>query len=222
MIRRCAPPIQIFATDLSDTMSLEMARAGLYPESIEAEVSPERLRRFFTKESGHYRVSKPIRDLCVFAKQNIVSDPPFSRLDLISCRNVLIYLAAPLQKRVIPTFHYALNPTGFLMLGASETIGAFSDLFTVVDKAHRIYSKRASAFRQYPHFVAKGYPAALAGEAGSGSQPSLSAADLQREADRIVLAQYAPAGVLVSPALEILQFRGRTSAYLEPAQEWRP
>jgi two-component system CheB/CheR fusion protein len=211
------PPIQIFATDLSDTMSLETARAGLYPESIEAEVSPERLRRFFTKESGHYRVSKAIRDLCVFAKQNIVSDPPFSRMDLISCRNVLIYLAASLQKRVIPTFHYALNPTGLLMLGASETIGAFSDLFAVVDKAHRIYSKRASAFRQYPHFVAKGHPAALAEEAGSGFQPSLSAADLQREADRIVLAQYAPAGVLVSPTLEILQFRGRTSAYLEPA-----
>ena len=211
------PPIQVFATDLSDTVSLEKARAGLYPESIEAEVSPERLRRFFTKEDGKYRIHKSIRDLCVFAKQNIVRDPPFSHVDLISCRNVLIYLAPPLQKRVIPTFHYALNPTGFLMLGSSETIGPFSDLFHVVDKKHKIYSKKQSAFRQYPHFNAADYLAGLPGEERTISQPSPTPAELQKEADRIVLGQYSPAGVLVSESLEILQFRGRTSPYLEPA-----
>ena len=211
------PPIQVFATDLSDTVSLEKARAGLYPESIEAEVSPERLRRFFTKEDGKYRIHKSIRDLCVFAKQNIVGDPPFSHVDLISCRNVLIYLAPPLQKRVIPTFHYALNPTGFLMLGSSETVGPFSDLFHVVDKKHKIYSKKQSAFRQYPHFNAADYLAGLPGEERTISQPSPTPAELQKEADRIVLGQYAPAGVLVSESLEILQFRGRTSPYLEPA-----
>ncbi len=104
------PPIQIFATDLSETGSLVKAREGVYPENIEAEVSPERLRRFFTKEQETYRINKSIRDLCVFARQNVAADPPFSHLDLISCRNVLIYLTPVLQKRVIPTFHYALNP----------------------------------------------------------------------------------------------------------------
>ena len=211
------PPIQIFATDLSETASLEKARAGLYPESIEAEVSPERLRRFFTHEEGKYRINKHVRDMCVFAKQNIVADPPFSRIDLISCRNVLIYLTSPLQKRVIPTFHYALNPTGFLMLGAAETIGEFSDLFAVVDKTHRIYSKKPTAFRQYPHFNTEDYLAGMSGETRNAPQASPNPADLQREADRIVLGRYAPAGVLVNDDLEILQFRGRTGPYLEPA-----
>ena len=119
------PPIQIFATDLSENTSLVKARVGVYPNNIEAEVSPERLRRFFSKEQAAYRINKSVRDLCVFARQNVVADPPFSHLDLISCRNVLIYLT-PLQKRVIPTFHFALNPTGFLLLGASETVGSFA------------------------------------------------------------------------------------------------
>ena len=210
-------PIQIFATDLSETVALGKARAGLYPESIEAEVSPERLRRFFTKEDGNYRISKSIRDMCVFAKQDIIADPPFSRVDLVSCRNVLIYLAPPLQRKVIPTFHYALNANGFLLLGASETIGAFSDLFADVDKTHKIYAKKPSAFRQYPHFNAAAHPAAVPGAAGSIPPTSPSPAELQKEADRIVLGQYAPAGVLISDTFEILQFRGRTSAYLEPA-----
>ena len=146
------PPIQIFATDLSETGSLVKAREGVYPENIVAEVSPERLRRFFTKEQETYRINKSIRDLCVFARQNVAADPPFSHLDLISCRNVLIYLTPVLQKRVIPTFHYALNPNGFLVLGASETVGSFADLFGVVDPKSRIYAKKAAGLRQYPHF----------------------------------------------------------------------
>ena len=117
------PPIQIFATDLSDRTALDKARAGIYPESIEGEVSPERLRRFFKREDHVYRIDKSIRDMCVFARQNVTADPPFSHLDLISCRNVLIYLAPPLQKRVLPTFHYALNAPGFLVLGTAETVG---------------------------------------------------------------------------------------------------
>lgn len=211
------PSIQIFATDLSETVALGKARAGLYPGSIEAEVSPERLRRFFVREGDDYRISKSIRDLCVFAKQNIVADPPFSRLDLISCRNVLIYLAPPLQRKVIPTFHYALNPAGFLMLGASETIGAFGDLFAVVDKTHKIYARKPTSFRQYPHFSSATPTTAAPGEP-EGDKPSTpTPADLQKEADRIVLGEYAPAGVLVDDSFEILQFRGRTSPYLEPA-----
>jgi two-component system CheB/CheR fusion protein len=136
------PPIQIFATDLGDAPSLEKARAGIYPESIEAEVNPERLRRFFTKEDHVYRVSKSIREMSVFARQNITTDPPFSHVDLISCRNVLIYLATALQKSVLPTFHYALNTPGFLLLGTAETVGDHPDHFELLDRANKIYKKK--------------------------------------------------------------------------------
>jgi two-component system CheB/CheR fusion protein len=126
-------PIQVFATDVEESV-INKARAGIYPESIGTDVSPERLRRFFTKVTGGYQISKPIREMCVFAMQNLIKDPPFSRLDLISCRNVLIYLGLVLQKKAIPLFHFALKPHGFLWLGKSETIGAFPELFTLVDK----------------------------------------------------------------------------------------
>ncbi len=186
------PPIQIFATDLSDTVSLVKAREGVYPDTIEAEVSPERLRRFFTKEQETYRINKSIRDMCVFAKQNVAADPPFSHLDLISCRNVLIYLAPGLQKRVIPTFHYALNPTGFLLLGASETVGSFSSLFSVVDPKHRIYAKKTTGPR--PHSQIYGQEA-YTGETAQVPVVPLSAApaDWTCAADRIVLGEYAAA-----------------------------
>ena len=207
------PTIQIFATDLSEGRVLQKAREGLYPKSIEAEVTPERLQRFFTKECDNYRINKSIREMCVFAKHNVASDPPFSRMDLISCRNLLIYLALPLQRRVIPTFHYALNPSGFLLLGASETIGVFTDLFGVVDRLMRIYYKKVAVIQEYPHFTAKGFPRK---EKNIYNIPAnVSPGDWQREADRIVLATYAPVGVLVNNNLDILQFRGKTSPYLE-------
>src|SRR5437762_9073532 len=116
--RRADIPIQLFGTDLGQG-SIEKARAGVYPQSIAADVSPERLRRFFVKVEGCYRINKMIRDACVFARQNLLQDPPFSRIDVISCRNVLIYLGPVLQKRIMPIFHYALKPRGFLMLGNS-------------------------------------------------------------------------------------------------------
>ena len=125
--------IQIFATDIEDGV-IDKARLGIYPEAISDDVSPERLRRFFVKVPGGYQVSKTIRSMCVFAKQNLIKDPPFSRLDLISCRNVLIYFGPVLQKKVIPVFHFALKPSGFLMLGKSEALSAFPELFTLVDK----------------------------------------------------------------------------------------
>jgi two-component system CheB/CheR fusion protein len=211
------PPIQIFATDLSEAVSLAHARAGLYSESIEAEVSPERLRRFFTKEEGGYRIHKSIRDMCVFARHNVAADPPFSRVDLISCRNVLIYMAPPLQQRVIPTFHYALNATGLLVLGASETVGRFTDLFDVVDSEHKIYARRATVARQYPHFATEASPAGGPPRARTARPHPPTPAEFQREADRVALGQYVPPGVLVNDNLDILQFRGRTSPYLEPA-----
>jgi two-component system, chemotaxis family, CheB/CheR fusion protein len=209
------PAIQIFASDLSDTVSLHKAREGIYPENIEAEVSPERLRRFFTKQDSNYQINKAIRDLCVFAKHNVATDPPFSHLDLISCRNLLIYLAAPLQKRVIPTFHYALNPVGFLILGASETVGSFTDLFGMLDHKQRLYVKKSTAARHYPHFSTENYRSAAS--ARVAAPPAASPADWQRAADRIALGQYAPPGVLVNENFDVLQFRGQTGAYLAPA-----
>jgi two-component system CheB/CheR fusion protein len=209
------PPIQIFATDLSETVSLVKAREGVYPDNIAAEVSPERLRRFFTREQETYRVINSIRDMCVFAKQNVAADPPFSRLDLISCRNVLIYLTPALQKRVIPTFHYALNSSGFLMLGTSETVGSFANLFGVVDPKSRIYFKKATGLRQYRHFHGRDV---LTGEPADVDLVPLSTGlgDWQHAADSVVLKEYAPAGVLVNDDLDILQFRGQTGDYLAP------
>ena len=134
-------PVQVFGTDVSE-VAIEHARAAVYPESISADVSAERLRRFFTKNDGSYRINKSIRDLCIFARQDITRDPPFSKLDLILCRNVLIYLGATLQKRLMSVFHYALKSTGFLMLGNAETVGAGSDYFNTLDKRYKLYSKK--------------------------------------------------------------------------------
>ncbi len=138
--------VQIFATDISEK-SLEKARAGVYPENILLDVSPERLRRFFVKINGVFQISKTIRDMCVFARQNVVIDPPFSNLDLISCRNVLIYLGQVLQKKIMPVFHYALRSEGYLLLGSSETISAASDMFSLFDKRNKIFIKKVAAYR---------------------------------------------------------------------------
>jgi len=220
-----APKLQIFATDLNDAL-LEKARHGLYAKNLEQDISPERLRRFFVEEEGGYRISKSVREQVVFARQNVLSDPPFSRMDLISCRNLLIYLEAGLQKKIMPAFHYALRPGGFLFLGSSETVGQFTELFEPADKRQKIFSKKPAptpAFRlplpseraahsspgQRPLSVvenAQGLPEGFRGEL-----------DAQREADRAMVNQFAPPGVLVNSDLQVLQFRGPTSAYLEPA-----
>ena len=134
--------VKILATDLNDT-ALDKARAGVYLDNIDIDVSPERLRRFFVKHDGHYQIAKAIRELCVFSRHNMTSDPPFSRLDLISCRNVLIYMDSALQQRVIPLLHYALNSTGFLFLGSSENVGSYAELFVVVDSHNRIFARVA-------------------------------------------------------------------------------
>jgi two-component system CheB/CheR fusion protein len=123
-------PIQIFATDVSNAV-IEKARNGLYPENIAEDVSPERLARFFVKTNGVFQVSKVIRDMCIFAQQNLTQDAPFSKLDLISCRNVLIYLEPVLQKQVLQIFHFGLKPTGFLMVGASESLGQSPNSFSM-------------------------------------------------------------------------------------------
>lgn len=207
--------IQIFATDIDETV-IGKARTGTYIENIVADVSPERLRRFFVKVNHSYQISKFIREMCVFSKQDVTRDPPFSRLDLVSCRNMLIYLRPALLKKVIPIFHYSLKSTGFLMQGSSESIGSFSDLFAPVDKKHRIYSKKPVRSSLGFNFAASDY---LAEKKGLSEMrvDALSQLHVQKEADRIVLTQYAPAGVVIDDNMEIIQFRGQTGPYLEPA-----
>ncbi|HEY9606009.1 MAG TPA: chemotaxis protein CheB [Allocoleopsis sp.] len=208
------PPIQIYATDISD-LAIEKARTGFYKQSLVADVSPEQLQRFFVQVEGGYQISKSVRELCVFAKQNLCSDPPFSKLDLISCRNVLIYLTAALQKKILPIFHYGLKPTGFLMLGTSETTGEASDLFALVDKKHKIYSRKLTPARLTLDLVANNYPSEIAKERDPRiDNNTWNDLDLQKEADRIVLDQYAPVGIIINNDLEILHFRGQTSPYL--------
>jgi two-component system CheB/CheR fusion protein len=193
-------PIRIFATDL-DEGALAKARSGFYIENIELDVSPERLRRFFVKTDHYYRVSNAIREMCTFAKHNLCKDPPFSNLDLVSCRNVLIYLEAAMQRHVLPLFHYALYPGGFLTLGSAETIGAFDDLFTLVDKTHKIYPKVASA-RRPPLDLTLTEPAAERPATADAlrDEPPPRELDVFKEADRVILQAYGPAGVLVERA----------------------
>ncbi|MBU4231295.1 MAG: PAS domain-containing protein [Desulfobacterales bacterium] len=212
-------PVQVFATDVDDRV-ISQARAGFYPEAALADVSPERLRRFFVKGAGGYQVSKTIRDVCVFARQNLIKDPPFSHLDLISCRNVLIYFGPVLQKMVIPIFHFALKPNGFLLLGKSEALGSFMDLFSQVDKRYKLYAQKSlRGPRAEAAFVPDHPSRALV--AGSGPEKArdmvASVPDLLREADHLVLARYAPAGVIIDETMKIVHFRGQTGAFLAPA-----
>ncbi len=219
--------LQLFATDLNEKL-LEKARLGLYPKTISDEISPERLSRFFFEEQGGYRVSKSLREIVVFAKQNLFVDPPFSRMDLISCRNLMIYLGPSLQNKAIPTFHYALKPNGFLLLGASESIGSFTELFEPIDKRIKIYTKKAvptpsfhmPASSNLSQSVYRGLreSAPLAGlplppRTMDGLSSEIRA---QREADRIIINQFSPPGVLCNGDLQVIQFRGSTSEYLEP------
>ncbi len=210
-------PIKILATDINDA-ALEKARAGLYLDNIAADVSPERLRRFFGRVDGHYRISEAIRDLCVFARHNVFHDPPFNQLDLISCRNLLIYFDPTLQRKVLSLFHYALWPGGLLFLGSSETVGTFTTHFAPVDQEHRIYARRETLAR--PPLDLKGGAGGARSREGEFPAKELaregwSGLDFQKEADRVLLARYAPAAVLVDENLTVLQFRGDTTPYLQ-------
>jgi two-component system CheB/CheR fusion protein len=218
--RKISRPIQIFATDI-DEAAIEKARKGIYPENISKDVSSERLRRFFVKIEGGYQISKTIREMCIFARQNFVKDPPFSKIDLISCRNVLIYFGPVLQKKALTIMHYALNPKGFLMLGTSESIGESSSLFTIVDKKNKIYSRKSVPSNlhffsqsQYEDDKARRLPPAKGG-IKAGHVPGL--ADIRKEADGIILNKYGPPGVIIDEDMKILQFRGNTGPFLEHA-----
>jgi two-component system, chemotaxis family, CheB/CheR fusion protein len=217
---RIEVPIQIFGTDLSEN-AIQKARTGIYKEGIANEVSEVRLRRFFHKVPGGYQISKSIRDMCVFARQNVFSDPPFSRMDLISCRNVLIYLSPVLQKKVIPIFHYALKPKGFLLVGNTEgLLGSGAEIFDLVDRKSKIYQKKAVpspvtfGLTISAHETSEGRPE-KPHHAQKEDELAKPPADVQREADRLLLTKYVPSAVVVNDDLEILQSRGRTNHYLE-------
>ncbi len=208
-------PIQIFATDISET-AIERARSGVYPESIAADVGPELLRRYFQPANGHYQVIRTLREMCVFARQNVSQDAPFSRIDIISCRNVMIYLGPVLQRRVLNVFHYALKPAGYLVLGTSETIGPLSELFALVDKKNKIYLKKPGTARPILDFQITGPAPQQSPENMRGAPEQPKSLDPGREADRILLNRYSPPGVIIDTEMKVLQFRGRTGRFLEP------
>jgi two-component system CheB/CheR fusion protein len=206
-------PFEIFATDISET-AISTARAGAYKGTTLAHVSPQRLTRFFTKTERGYRITKSIRDACVFARHNVAQDPPFSKLDLISCCNVLIYLGAVLQRKVLSILHYSLKPTGFLALGPSENIGALSDSFLQVDKTHRVFCVRPAAGAPAPRLGSGRRPESRANVQESITE-GRAGPEVLREADRLVLAEYAAAGAVIDDQLNVVQVRGRTAPYLE-------
>jgi two-component system CheB/CheR fusion protein len=215
-----APTVQFFATDLHEAL-LDKARAGLYAKSLVKDISPQRLRRFFTEQEGGYCISKTLREAVVFARQNLLSDPPFSRMDLISCRNLLIYIEPSLQEKVMATFHFALKPKGTLFLGSSESVGSYADLFEPLDKKHKIYSRKpgpSAALHLHrvpkPPEAKKDIAMPKPARALEGGRAEI---DVQREADRFTLNRFAPTSVLVNCELQALQFRGDISRYLKPS-----
>src|SRR6202789_4014122 len=211
--------VQIFGTDLNEK-GIQKAHTGLYRESIAEEISPERMQRFFVKVEGGYRVNKAVRDMCVFARESLPNDPPFAEMIVVACRNLLIYIQPVLQKKIIPILHYALKSSGFLVLGSSESVSAFTDLFLTVDKKHKIYAKKTVTSRQHYDFAQSYYPPHNTLRASGNALKSQSAdkdeLDVQAEADRVVLREHAPVGVVINSEMEVVQFRGQTTPYLAP------
>ena len=205
-------PIQVFGTDISEP-ALARARAGRYPEGVAADISPERLRNFFNRVEGHYQINKSIRDLCVFARQNVVKDPPFSHLDLISCRNVLIYLDPILQAKVLRLFHYGLKPSGYLILGTSESVGRMAGLFDPAEGRQRIYSRRPGTQPQAETVEEMERPQwpQIVSTSPAAPQPE----GHRYGVEQLLPARHAAAAVLVDESLEVLQHHGETAAYLE-------
>jgi len=214
-------PFQIFASDLS-TEAINTARIGEYTTTQVSGVSPERLEHFFTKSKNKYRIVKSLRDVCVFAHHNILRDPPFSRMDFISCRNMLIYLDINAQKKVMSTFHYALNDGGYLMLGKSETIGTSAQLFATIDKKYKFYSrKKNTAHRSIPNLSSRNSYITMPNKNSSPNNvsfkktPLSASGNLGNAFDAVLLEHHVPASVIINYDLDILQFRGSTSLYLQ-------
>ena len=213
-----APPkVQVFATDIDET-AMTVARTARYPAALVNEVSPERLKRFFVQEGASYRVAKDLREMCIFSNHSVIRDPPFSRLDLVSCRNLLIYLKPGLQGQVFPLFHYALRPGGYLFLGLSENIARYTDLFLPLDKANRVFRRRDLVARTpvpFRHLLAptgrRGTPSML------GDGHPLNRSDLLRKVANTIVEQFAPAYVIVDETGQALYFSAGTGKYLQAA-----
>ena len=220
--RKQSYTVQLFATDI-DSRAITTARAGLYPASIAADLTPDRLARFFSAESdgSGYRIHKGIRDMLVFSEHDVIKDPPISKLDMISCRNLMIYLGAELQKKLIPLFHYALKPGGILLLGTSEGVGEFADLFAVVDRKAKLYQRNEDFHRVERGGHRLDLPPVMVLDSlppPSAIRPALPLKQPMREvAEQALLQQLAPASALVNDKGDILYLHGRTGMYLEPA-----
>ncbi len=213
--------IQVFATDI-DGRAIDTARSGVYPPSIATDMLPARLARFFVQETegGVYHIHKGIRDMMIFSEQDVIKDPPFSKLDLISCRNLLIYMNGSLQQKLIPLFHYALNPDGFLFLGTSETVGEFMDLFAVMDRKSKLYRRKEDLLGAHRPAMARCLPPLTEEAAVShsfGKKPFESRLPLRELTERTLLQQYDPFGALVDERGDILYLYGRSGLYLEPS-----
>ncbi len=225
VMRECAEKLklrfnyQIFGTDL-DSAAIESARLGRFPAGINADVSPERLERYFSHDDGHYIVRKEIREMAVFAPQNLIKDPPFTKLDIITCRNLLIYLDAELQKQLMPIFHYALNPGGLMMLGSSETTGHFDDLFETVDKKWKIYRRKGSspAVHNLPEMPSKKNEDVLRTTAPSSVVSQVRQSQIAVLLERIALDRFCPTFVVVNPIGDLVHVHGRTGDYFELAE----
>jgi len=211
------PRVQIFATDI-DERALHVARAARYPAALLESVTEQRRRRFFHPDGGSFVVSKDVRDLCIFSPHSVLRDPPFSRIDLVSCRNLLIYFGPDAQNQVIPTFHYALRPSGYLFLGTSENVSQFGDLFGAVDKKHRIFRCRNEASSQVrlPLSLAQAKPSGSF-ENLKQSRSALAAMTLRQAVDAQVLDRFAPAHVVVTRDGDVVHYSGKTGRYLEAA-----
>jgi two-component system CheB/CheR fusion protein len=209
---------QIFATDI-DQNAIDKARSGVYPNGIASDVSPERLRRFFTADQATYRVKTEVREKLIFALQNIITDPPFTKLDLICCRNLLIYLDGDLQKKILPILHYALKPDGILLLGSSETIGGLVGLFSVVDKKWKVFRRRetVSSARGILEFPVKPSVTDMLSEPAVAETATSQEVRWSQLVERLLLEDYAPPCVIVGKKGEVVFFHGRTGKYLEPA-----
>lgn len=219
MKRRETAPVQIFATDISED-AIQKARRGFFLESdLKAEMDSKRLQRWFVKADDGYRINKTVRDMVIFAKQDVTKDPPFSRLDMLSCRNLLIYFGPTVHKKLIPLFHYSLRPGGYLFLGSAETVGTFSDLFSLVDKTCRFYIKKETAVRPAYEYPSERYLPLHLEQREAPKEPAHpgAAESLKEATDLILLNEYAPPSVLVNDEMDILQIRGRTGDFLEPA-----
>jgi two-component system CheB/CheR fusion protein len=206
-------PFKIFATDISET-AIESARAGRYTDSALAHISAQQLSRFFIRSEGGYEIVETIRDACVFARHDVAQDPPFSKLDLVSCCNMLIYFEAILQRKVLSILHYALKPTGFLVLGPSESIGSLSESFHQVGHTNKIYSIRLAASGPVPP-LSEGRRSEGRVDQRARIADGRAGLDVQREADRLVLAEHGPPGAVIDVDMNVVQVRGHTAPYLE-------